>query len=120
MIEEDSEKVESIDGRVLGVRRWHLVTSEQVEGGRGAAEARAEELASRHVPQHIARHLKPGGRPHRSLFRMQDGTWLVRVKRSYEEAHFRVSVGELIRAEEEIEERKPSTRETGRQSFFGL
>ncbi|MFG2129029.1 hypothetical protein ACGFNV_14690 [Streptomyces sp. NPDC048751] len=102
-LEEDAESFESLETKGLFLHRWHLVASQHVEAGRQAAEARARELADSHVPQHVAKRLEPRGRPHRSVFRMQDGTWLVRVRYGYAKTHFRVSMGELVRTEEEVE-----------------
>ncbi|MFJ8882429.1 hypothetical protein ACIRJR_03335 [Streptomyces sp. NPDC102402] len=106
-IEEDTTELESVEGKVLSLHRWHLAATQHVDGDRAAAEVRAEELASSHIPQYIAKRLKAGSRPYRSVFRMPDGTWLVKMKSGYQETHFRVSTGELVLMEEEIKGQDP-------------
>ncbi|MEU6574278.1 hypothetical protein [Streptomyces sp. NPDC046805] len=119
-IEEDTEEREWTGDSSFLQHRWQLVAGHHVDGGKRAAESKAEELADSHVPQCIARRLNPGGRPRRSVFRMHDGTWLVQVKYRYDELHFRVGIGELVRAEEEIKGKEPpEPPKRGFKTLFG-
>ncbi|MBZ4318938.1 hypothetical protein [Streptomyces huiliensis] len=117
-VEEDAKAWDRVEGVDLYLHRWQLVVSEHIDGGREAAEVRAEELASAHVPAYIARFLNPGGRPQRSVFRMVDGSWLVQVKLRWDETHFRVHVGRLTLTEEEIEGEEPSPPEKKRLKWI--
>ncbi|MEU6673798.1 hypothetical protein [Streptomyces sp. NPDC046925] len=119
-VEEDTRQFESVESTSFYLHRWHLVAGEPVDGGRAAAEARAEGLAGSHIPQCMERFLRAGGRPYRSVYRMHDGSWLVKLKYRSDELHFRVSTGELAFMEEEIEGQDPPKRpKTGLKAIFG-
>ncbi|MFJ3902260.1 hypothetical protein [Streptomyces sp. NPDC090025] len=119
VLEEETERYVSIDGEGHDLYRWHLARTTEVEGDRSAAEAAARELAESHLPAQIARFLNPGGRPARQIYRMPDGTLLVRLTRAYDETRFRVSVGELVSSQEEIEGRRRPESPRGLRRFFG-
>ncbi|MER5295627.1 hypothetical protein ABT382_26665 [Streptomyces pharetrae] len=86
---------------------WSLVHGEYVEGGEEDARDVGERLAREHVPELMAVGMLPGDRPHRGVYRVPDGSLLVRVKGRHRECRFRVSVGELVYSEEEITAPRP-------------
>ncbi|CAM5582571.1 hypothetical protein SGLAM104S_04827 [Streptomyces glaucescens] len=71
---------------------WSLVHGEYVEGEEDARDV-GERLAREHIPELIAVGMLPGDRPHRGVYRVPDGSLLVRVKGRHRECRFRVSVG---------------------------
>ncbi|MEK2493261.1 hypothetical protein WN990_27270 [Kitasatospora purpeofusca] len=121
VLEEETEKYASIDGSGYDLYRWHLAQTTEVQGTRAAAEAAARSLADSHVPDKISRflYLYPGARPGRQVYRMPDGTLLVRMTRRNDEAHFRVSVGELIASQEEVAGEELSETPSGLRRLFG-
>lgn len=118
-VEEDTDELVWVDNKNFFVHRWHLVESRHVDGGRQEAEAAAQELADSYVPHITYGRGASGSRPGRSIFRMHDGAWLVTVKYGAAKAHYRVSIGELIRVEEEIEGEQPSKPKGGLKRMFG-
>jgi hypothetical protein len=74
--------------------------TEHVEGSQEDAQAAGLRMAETHIPESF--YLRPGDRPHRSVFATQAGTWMVQLKSRQVEVHFRVTVGQLVHAEEEL------------------
>ncbi|MEU2281624.1 hypothetical protein ABZ614_06590 [Streptomyces sp. NPDC013178] len=120
-VEEDTEERKSVENGSFSVHRWRLVESQHVEGGKQQAEVAARELALGRDPDPSFTNGRgaPGSRPGRSVFRMQDGSWLVKVKYRLAETHYRVSIGELIHTEEETEGEWPSKSKRGLKELFG-
>ncbi|WP_030396454.1 hypothetical protein [Kitasatospora purpeofusca] len=119
VLEEETKNYASIDGHGYDLYRWHLARTTEGEGTREAAEAAARSLADSHVPDSVGRFLYPGARPGRQVYRMPDGTLLVRLTRRYDETRFRVSVGELIAVQEEVEGERLPEAPSGLKRLFG-
>ncbi|MFB7513692.1 hypothetical protein [Streptomyces sp. NPDC056144] len=119
LLEEETKGYASIDGHGHDLYRWHLTRTSEAQATRAAAETAARALADSHVPDEIARSLNPGGRPERRVYRMPDGALLVQLGRGYGESRFRVSVGELVSAREEVKGRSAPSAPTGLRRFFG-
>ncbi|MEU2752467.1 hypothetical protein ABZ613_40485 [Streptomyces collinus] len=81
-------------------RQWELRWTEHVEGDQDDAEAAGLQLAKAHIPE--AFYVRPGDRPHRSVFSTQSGTWLVKLRSRQSEVHFRVTASQLVYVEEEV------------------
>ncbi|MBD0419290.1 hypothetical protein H0H10_08900 [Streptomyces sp. TRM S81-3] len=80
--------------------QWEMRQTEHVEGSQEDAQAAGLRMAKTHIPESF--YLRPGDRPHRSVFATQAGTWVVQLKSRQAEAHFRVTVGQLVHTEEEL------------------
>ncbi|MFJ4796773.1 hypothetical protein [Kitasatospora purpeofusca] len=121
VLEEETKNYASVDGHGYDLYRWHLARTTEVEGTREAAGAAAWSLADSHVPDSIGRflYLYPGARPGRQVYRMPDGTLLVRVTHRYDESRFRVSVGELVAAQEEVGGERFPEAPSGLKRLFG-
>ncbi|MFB8203715.1 hypothetical protein [Kitasatospora purpeofusca] len=121
VLEEEAHEDAHIDGSSYDLYRWHLAQSTEVLGTREAAEAAARALADSHVPERFGRLLSlyPGARPGRQVYRMPDGTLLVRMTRRHNETRFRLSVGELIASQEEAEGERLPDPPSGLKRLFG-
>ncbi|MGX1127908.1 hypothetical protein RKD49_000098 [Streptomyces glaucescens] len=84
---------------------WALRRTEHVEGNQDDAEAAGLQVAKTHIPESF--YLRSGDRPHRSVFATQPGMWLIRLRSRQLEGHFRVTVGQLVHVEEELEAALP-------------
>ncbi|CAL9338670.1 hypothetical protein SUDANB176_00220 [Streptomyces sp. enrichment culture] len=84
---------------------WDLRRTEHAEGNQEDAEAAGLQVAKTHIPESFC--LRRGDRPHRSVFAAQPGTWLIKLRSRRLEAHFRVTVGQLVHVEEELEAALP-------------
>lgn len=71
-------------------KEWRVSQTFPVEGDRGAARAKAEELARTHAPRHP---MMPG---ERSVLKIGDDEWLTMVEGATVTYHFRVTVAELV------------------------
>ncbi|MEV0533990.1 hypothetical protein [Kitasatospora sp. NPDC050463] len=93
------------------VHRWQLSKERQV-ADRDAAGALAEELAGTYLPQSPFR-IKAGRG--RRIYRLPDGTLLVRIRDGSTRIHFRVTVAELVAEVAEVTEVTPPPK----RRFFG-
>lgn len=105
-----------IPGSAAVTPRWEVVLTGHVEGDRQDAEVVGLEVAKSYVPEPF--YLGSGDRPRRSVFRVQDGSWLVKLRGYQTEVHFRVSVGELVHGEEEIPVPLPECKPVRRTGTF--
>ncbi|MET9515856.1 hypothetical protein [Streptomyces sp. NPDC002994] len=99
-------------------QQWELALTEHVEGGSSDAEAAGTRLAESHVPDLMF--IPEGDRPQRCVFRMQDGSWLVKLNTRHTETHFRVSTGQLVHTEEETTRPVPEYQGKGFGTWAGL
>ncbi|TYC73635.1 hypothetical protein [Streptomyces sp. CB01881] len=85
--------------------RWQLAPPKEAPLGREQAVELAEETARTYLPRESG---EPAGTPARRVFRLPDGGFLVQLHYRGWKRHFRVSVGELVHAEEEAPPPSPA------------
>ncbi|MEV0189276.1 hypothetical protein AB0I39_12185 [Kitasatospora purpeofusca] len=95
------------------VHRWQLSREEQATD-REAASVLAEELARIHLPRSPSP-IKAGHG--RRIYRLPDGTLLVRITDGSDQVHFRLTVAELISDVTEAKEQPPAPR--SKRRLFG-
>lgn len=82
--------------------RWSIIWYDEVAGGAAAAEEEAERLAREHIPHEFRRVVDHLGHPGRTIFRLADGSWLVRTWLLHvtDPVAFKVSIGRRVHHEE--------------------